>query len=130
MRMKKPTRYQLAMLLVCMALASCAWLFLTPSGRKLCCSTVDKTFSSPDERFQIAVFRLGVPWPMFPGSVGDAPGFIRLQTWDGRVLRERDIEAVQLVEQIRWSPTSVDVPLIAEWPLPADGAAPARVHEK
>lgn len=65
-----------------------------------------------------------MPLPMFPGSAGDAPGFVRLQTWEGKVLQEQDIEAVQLVEQIRWSPTSVDIPLIAEWPLPSNVAAP------
>jgi hypothetical protein len=60
-----------------------------------------------------------------PGSAGDAPGFVRLQTWDGKVLQEQDIEAVHVVDRIRWSPTRVDVPLIAEWPLPGDGVAPA-----
>ena len=130
MRLRKLTHNRLAALLVVAALASCAWLFLTPNGRKLCCSAIYKTFVSPDERFYVSVFRLGVPWPMFPGSAGDAPGFIRLETWDGRVLHEQDIEAVQWVEQIRWSPTSVDVPLIAEWPLSADVAAPAGAHQK
>ncbi|MDA8451931.1 hypothetical protein M5C97_07160 [Acidovorax sp. NCPPB 3859] len=130
MNFMKPPCYRLAAIIAIASLASCAWLFLTPSGRKLCCSNVYKTFVSPDERFQVAVFRIGTPWRMFPGSVGDAPGFIRLQTWDGRVLHEQEIEAVQLVEQIRWSATSADIPLIAEWPLPADVAVPAGTHEK
>lgn len=91
----------------------------------MCCARSYKTFVSPDQRFQVEVFRIGTPLPMMPGAAGDAPGFVRLRTREGKVLREHDIAAVQLVEQIRWSPTRVDIPLIVEWPLPGAAAAPA-----
>lgn len=125
MHMQKSNRHRLIALIFLVISGACTWLWFTPSGRKLCCSSIYKTFVSPDERFRVAVFRTNMPWLMFPGSAGDAPGFVRLQTWKGQVLQEQDIEAVQLIEQIRWSPTSVDIPLIAEWPLPSDVAAPA-----
>ncbi|WP_369940586.1 hypothetical protein [Xanthomonas medicagonis] len=126
MHIRTPNRYPLIALLVVVALVACAWLWLSPSGRKLCCSSSYKTFVSPDRRFRVEVFRTSVPLPTMPGSAADAPGFVRLQTWDGKVLQEQDIDAVQLVDHIRWSPTRVDVPLIAEWPLPRDVGVPTK----
>jgi len=125
MHTPRSNRYRLTPLLAVVALGVCAWLWLTPSGRKLCCARSYKTSVSPDQRFRVEVFGISTPLPMMPGSAGDTPGFVRLQTREGKVLREQDIAAVQLVEQIRWSHTRVDIPLIVEWPLPAAVAAPA-----
>ncbi|WP_368354608.1 MULTISPECIES: hypothetical protein [Comamonadaceae] len=111
-------RYRIAVLLTAAVLGISGWLALTLAGRKLCCSSIYKTFSSPDQRFQVAVFRISQPWPVAPGSAGDAPGFVRLTTRAGGVLQELDVEAVQLVEQVRWTSHSVEIPLIAEWALP------------
>jgi len=49
--------------LVVVALVACAWRWLSPSGRKLCCSSSYRTFASPDRRFQMEVFRTSVPLP-------------------------------------------------------------------
>ncbi|AVS77438.1 hypothetical protein C8234_04660 [Paracidovorax avenae] len=117
-------RYRMAVLLMALALGISGWLSLTLAGRKLCCSGIYKTFSSPDQRFQVAVFRTSQPWPVAPGSAGDAPGFVRLMTRAGGVLQEQDVEAVQLVEQVRWTPRSVEIPLIAEWALPGGTPVP------
>lgn len=112
------SRSKFLALLVAVALGVCGWLSFTPSGRKLCCSSVYKTFTSSDQRFQVAVFRIGSPWRMSPGASADAPGFVQLQTQDGTVLQETSIEAVQLVDQVHWEPRSVEIKLIAEWVLP------------
>lgn len=111
-------RTRLTVLLLAAALGAGTLLFFTPSARKLCCSSLYKTVTSPDDRFQLAVFRIGWPWPISPGSASDAPGFVRLQTKDGTVLQEQNLEAVQLVDQIDWKPRRVEIKLIVEWELP------------
>jgi hypothetical protein len=95
-----------------------AWFYLAPSARKLCCASVYKTFTSPDQRFHLTVYRLGWPWPVPPGSAGDAPGFVRLHARDEAVLQEQDIPMVQLVDQVDWQPRRVEIRLLADWPLP------------
>src|SRR5258705_10738932 len=70
-----------------------------------------RTFASPDGRFQIVVYRLRRPAAV-PGQASDAPGYFQLRdARTGRVLRERRVEMVQLVDQIAWSPPNVDVRL-------------------
>jgi hypothetical protein len=77
-----------------------------------------RTFASPDGRFQIVVYRIPTGAAM-PGQSSDAPGYFQLRDMrTGRVLRERSVEMVQLVDQIEWSPTNVDVRLLADWSLP------------
>ena len=77
-----------------------------------------RTFASPDGRFQIVVFRIPSRVAM-PGQSSDAPGYFQLRdTRTGRVLRECSVEMVQLVDRIEWSPTNVDVRLLADWSLP------------
>ncbi|MDA8457155.1 hypothetical protein M4R22_20555 [Acidovorax sp. GBBC 3334] len=124
------SRVKIAALLIALALGSGTWLIFTSSGRKLCCSSVYKTFTSPDQRFQIKVFQTGWPWPVLPGSAGDAPGFLRLQTHDGKTLHEQDVEAVQLVDQIHWEPRRVEIKLIADWELPETVVAQPMAPEK
>ncbi len=54
-----------------------------------------------------------------PGQSSDAPGYFQLHdARTGRVLRERSVEMVQLVDRIEWSTTNVDVRLLADWSLP------------
>ena len=75
-------------------------------------------FVSPDGRFQIVVYSLpsGI---VMPGQSSDVPGYFQLRdAQTGRVLRERSVEMVQLVDQIEWSTTNVDVRLLANWSLP------------
>ncbi len=77
-----------------------------------------RTFASPDGRFQIVVYRIPSR-SSFPGQSSDAPGYFQLlDARTGRVLRERSVEMVQLVDQIEWSPTNVGVRLLADWRLP------------
>jgi len=77
-----------------------------------------RTFVSPDGRFQIVVYRMP-SHSTFPGQTSDTPGFIQLRdARTGRVLRERRVEMVQLVDRIAWTPTNVDIRLLADWRLP------------
>ena len=77
-----------------------------------------RTFASPDGRFEIVVFRIPSRIAM-PGQSLDSPGYFQLRdARTGRVLQERSVEMVQFVERIEWSPTNVDVRLLANWSLP------------
>ena len=77
-----------------------------------------RRFASPDGRFQIVVYRIPGRFVM-PGQSSDGPGYFQLrEAQTGRVLRERSVEMVQLVDRIEWSPTNVDIRLLADWSLP------------
>jgi len=79
---------------------------------------VYRTFSSPDNRFQIVVFRTPAGFGM-PGQSSDAPGYFQLRnTRSGQVLKEDSVEMVQLVDRVEWTPTNVNVKLLADWSLP------------
>ena len=79
---------------------------------------VYRTFSSPDNPFQLVVFRIPPRFSM-PGQGSDAPGYFQLRnTRSGQVLKEDSVEMVQLVDQVEWSPTNVNVRLLADWSLP------------
>lgn len=77
-----------------------------------------RRYESPDGRFQIAVFRLPTFFAM-PGGGSDAQGhFVLLEKQTGRVLREQAVEMVQLVDEVTWSATNVQVGILADWSLP------------
>lgn len=77
-----------------------------------------KVIPSPDGQYRIVVYA----FPSFgmPGSGGDAPGFAQLQTNDGRVLKETNLEMVQLLSRdlVRWESDRVSVPAVLDWALP------------
>ena len=77
-----------------------------------------RIFNSPDKRFQIVVLRNPAIFAM-PGHSSDSPGYFQLRdARSGLVLRESKVEMVQLVDRVEWSPTHVNVRLLAEWSLP------------
>lgn len=79
---------------------------------------VYKSFASPDGRFELVVYRHSVGF-MGPGQSGDAPGYLELrEVQTGRVLGICDVEMVQLVENVDWSPANVHVRLLTTWSLP------------
>jgi hypothetical protein len=43
-----------------------------------------------------------------PGQAGDSPGVVRLEDRHGTLIHEADIEMVQLVRKIEWSPDGFD----------------------
>lgn len=76
-----------------------------------------KTVWSPDGNYRIVVYRMPTPFTM-PGGSGDAPGYVRLYDKSGTVLKETDVEMVQLVDRVNWENGKVDIHLVAEWELP------------
>jgi hypothetical protein len=98
---------------LCLALTIVGLRFARHAG-----ATEHYRFASPDRRFEIVVYRISMGFAM-PGHGSDAPGHFQLrETRTGRVLHEQDVEMVQLVERIDWSPTNVSVRMLADWPLP------------
>jgi len=77
-----------------------------------------RSYASPDGRFRFVVYRI----PSFlamPGQGSDAPGFVRLYDLrSGRMLHEKDVEMVQMIDQFEWSPTNLYIKLFTDWRLP------------
>jgi hypothetical protein len=81
-------------------------------------TSVYTTFTRPDGKYQVVVLRRTV-WPAaMPGQGGDAPGTVQLRNRGGAVLRQVDVEMVQLVDQVEWADRKVLIKLVAEWDLP------------
>jgi len=78
----------------------------------------DRSYTSPDGRFKMVVYRTPLPIAM-PGQSGDAPGFVRLyEVKSGRILEQKDVQMVQLIDQFEWSPTNLYIKFFADWKLP------------
>ena len=76
-----------------------------------------KTFSSPDGRYRIEVWRYPELYTA-PGDSGGAPGFVRLvDVKSGKRIHRKPTEMVQVIEYIDWSPRIVNIRLFAEWTL-------------
>lgn len=77
-----------------------------------------KTFRSPDERYRVEVWRYPELYAA-PGDSGGAPGFVRLvDSKSGKTIERKATEMVMLIDSVRWSSSSVDIKLFAEWSLP------------
>jgi|SRR6185312_10588127 len=76
-----------------------------------------KTFSSADGKFRVIVFRRPSLFAS-PGGSGDAPGFVRLYNQSNRVLQEKAVDMVQVIDQVTWFTNKVEIKLFADWPLP------------
>ena len=77
-----------------------------------------RSYASPDGRFRFVVYRIPSTFAM-PGQSSDAPGFVRLYDLrSGRILQEKDVEMVQLIDQFEWSSTNLYIKLFADWKLP------------
>jgi len=77
-----------------------------------------RSYVSPDGRFKMVVYRMPMTTAM-PGQAGDAPGFVRLYDQrSGRILQQKDVEMVQLIDQFEWSSTNLHIKLFADWRLP------------
>ena len=76
-----------------------------------------RTYLSPDRRFNVVVQRFPMKFA-FPGQSGDAPGRVQLCDASGKVLREKEIEMVQLADNVSWSDTNVEIRLFVDWKLP------------
>jgi hypothetical protein len=75
--------------------------------------------SSPDGKyFAVAKYRNYQSWlPMFPGAGGDKAGWIVILTRDGKEIGKTDVGMVSQIRDLRWSPASVELPLVATFKL-------------
>ncbi|WP_426357550.1 hypothetical protein ACPUVO_13960 [Pseudocolwellia sp. HL-MZ19] len=73
---------------------------------------------SPDKSYRIELFSYDNIFSVMPGSsAGDEAGYIRLYNKDNKLLNEKEIEMLQLVETVDWSNKQVNIKLIADWDL-------------
>jgi hypothetical protein len=77
-----------------------------------------KTYSSPDGRYRVEVWRYPEMYAA-PGDSGGAPGFVRLvDTESGKTIERKATEMVMVIDSVRWSSDSVAVKLFVDWSLP------------
>ncbi len=76
------------------------------------------TFNSPDGKYKIVVMKTSSYFGKSPGQGGDSPGEVRLVNKNGDILQKKDVEMVQLVENVEWSEKNVYIKLVADWDLP------------
>lgn len=113
-RLSKINLFIFTIVLVIVVLA----IFYNPTVRKFCCAKEYNIFTSPNGEYQVIVYRIPVFSMMMPGSSGDAPGFVRLYTKNKKILAQKDIDMVQLIENVEWSKNKVYIKFVAEWNLP------------
>ena len=75
-------------------------------------------FVSPDRAYRVVVRRKVGFLGVMPGQAGDSPGVIRLEDSHGALIREADIEMVQLVRKIEWNARTVSIQNVGVWKLP------------
>ncbi len=75
-------------------------------------------FVSPDHAYRVVVMRRVGVLSAMPGQAGDSPGVVRLEDRHGTLIREADVEMVQLVRKIEWSARTVSIQSVGEWALP------------
>lgn len=77
-----------------------------------------RSYLSPDNRFKLVVYRIPMTTAM-PGAASDAPSFVRLyDTKTGSILEEKNVEMVQMISNLNWSPTNLLIISFADWKLP------------
>ncbi len=77
-----------------------------------------REFKSPDGKYKIIVFYHPSWFAVSPGQAGDNPGTIQLQDERGKVLKETEVEMVQLVDNVEWQDKKVYIKLLVDWDLP------------
>ncbi|WP_044234874.1 hypothetical protein [Chondromyces apiculatus] len=76
------------------------------------------TFTSPDGKYRVEVYRRPVWLGVFPGQASDAPGRAVLMDSSGRVLGDVDVDMVQLVDGVEWEERSASIRTVVHWQLP------------
>lgn len=74
------------------------------------------SFEAPDGACRIVVYRNPRLFAM-PGQGSDAPGRIDLVDKNGKVLKSRPIEMVQLISKPVWKKGSVSMKLLFDWKM-------------
>ncbi|VAW67819.1 hypothetical protein MNBD_GAMMA10-3099 [hydrothermal vent metagenome] len=98
-----------------------ALLLTRPFFKKICCASEYKTRYSPNHNYYLKIYRYKPLYMIMPGSSGDAPGYIQLYNKNNLLIQEKEIEMVQMVNDIRWSKNQLDIKFIASWELTKPG---------
>jgi hypothetical protein len=104
-------------ILLCLIIVLGLGVFSLTPLKKMCCSSQYKTFESPSGNYHVSVFSIPMIPMIMPGGAGDTAGFVQLIDKNGNVLKEKDVEMVQLIDEVNWSDKKVSIPLFTEWPL-------------
>jgi len=86
--------------------------------KKICCASEYKTLYSPNHKYYLRLYRYKPLYMVMPGSSGDAPGYIQLYSKNGLLMREKEVEMVQMADNIQWSKNQVNIKFILNWELP------------
>lgn len=90
----------------------CAWLEGGRPGQEV------RRFESPDGRYAVVVrLDLKADAPITPGSSGDRAGFVQLIDKRDKILRQKSVDMVGLVDQVFWGKNEVEVKMVATWKL-------------
>ena len=112
-------RTKLILLLAFLIITSSLFTILYFPNSKKIQSQPYRTFSSPDNRFKIEVYSYDVKEVSFPGHSGDMPGIVYLKdSKSNKILRQRELEMVQLIENPEWTKKTVKAKLQFDWILP------------
>jgi hypothetical protein len=104
--------------LVAAVLALTAVFFFAWYSRGIA-GTEHRVFTSPDREFKLVVYRSRQWLGAMPGQSGDAPGTVCLfNVRTGKLLHRKEVEMVQMIDEVTWSPTNVSIKLFADWDLP------------
>jgi hypothetical protein len=78
------------------------------------------SFDSPDKHFSLLVYSYPQLLGHMPGDSGGGGGYVQLvENRNHQVLKTMEIDAVMLIDTVRWEPASVHIRPFAEWPLPS-----------
>lgn len=61
-------------------------------------------------------------WPVFPGQSGDAPCIVRLETADGRRIRQKKIAMASVISELEWQTNSVFLKGVGHWTFDNKGS--------
>jgi len=95
-----------------------ATLFWITSGPK-----VWARYAQPSGALAVVIYRLPLRFAI-PGSSGDAPARIQLEDSAGKVLKSTDVPSLQIVTEPEWEKDRVQMKLVFDWQLRADGGPP------
>lgn len=79
-----------------------------------------KRFQSPFTNHYLILYRYNSILPIVPGSSSDLSGFICLYDGNGDLLKKKDVEMLQLVNDVKWTNEKVLIKFVADWSLPSE----------
>jgi hypothetical protein len=78
-----------------------------------------RSFSSPDGRHKVVVVRSRTWFASMPGQSSDTPGWVEIYDLQReKLIARKRIEMVQMVDEVNWSATNVEIKFVGQWQLP------------